>query len=55
MAEADQPALDTLPHQERPFPPPAYWAEQARRLSRTVPFTQVLEYTGAPHTRWLAA
>ena len=34
--------------------PEAFWAEQANRLSWATPFTQVLDWSGAPHARWFA-
>ncbi|GGM05368.1 acetate--CoA ligase [Nakamurella endophytica] len=32
--------------------PEAYWAEQARRLSWATEWTDVLDWTDAPHARW---
>ena len=34
--------------------PEAFWAEQAQRLSWVTPFTQVLDWTDAPHAKWFA-
>ncbi|SDO89273.1 acetyl-coenzyme A synthetase [Nakamurella panacisegetis] len=34
--------------------PEAWWAEQARRLSWSTPFTQVLDFSDAPHATWFA-
>ena len=34
--------------------PEAFWAEQANRLSWATPFSQVLDWSGAPHARWFA-
>ena len=34
--------------------PEAWWAEQARRLSWEHPFTQVLDFSDAPHATWFA-
>ena len=34
--------------------PEAFWAEQANRLSWAIPFTQVLDWSDAPHARWFA-
>ena len=34
--------------------PDAWWAEQARRLSWATPFTEVLDFSDAPHARWFA-
>jgi acetyl-CoA synthetase len=34
--------------------PLAFWAEQAAKLSWTTPFTEVLDFTDAPHARWFA-
>src|SRR6187455_2013431 len=33
---------------------PAYWAEQARRLAWHKPFTETLDWSGAPVARWFA-
>lgn len=30
----------------------AFWAEQANRLSWDTPFTEVLDWSGAPFARW---
>jgi acetyl-CoA synthetase len=32
--------------------PEGFWAEQAGRLTWARPFTQVLDWSGAPHARW---
>src|SRR6478735_2447079 len=34
--------------------PEAFWAEQANRLSWSTPFTQVLDWSDAPHAKWFA-
>jgi len=34
--------------------PEAFWAEQANRLSWATPFTQVLDWSNAPHATWFA-
>jgi acetyl-CoA synthetase len=34
--------------------PDAFWAEQANRLSWSTPFTQVLDWSAAPHAKWFA-
>ena len=34
--------------------PDAFWAEQANRLSWSTPFTQVLDWSDAPHAKWFA-
>jgi acetyl-CoA synthetase len=34
--------------------PEAFWAEQARRLAWEKPFTQVLDWSDAPHATWFA-
>ena len=34
--------------------PEAFWAEQANRLTWATPFTQVLDWSDAPHARWFA-
>ena len=34
--------------------PDAFWAEQARRLTWSKPFTQVLDWSDAPHAKWFA-
>ncbi len=34
--------------------PDAFWAEQANRLTWSTPFTEVLDFTGAPHAKWFA-
>ena len=34
--------------------PQGWWAEQARRLTWSTPFTEVLDYSDAPHARWFA-
>ncbi|HEY5115899.1 MAG TPA: acetyl-coenzyme A synthetase N-terminal domain-containing protein, partial [Nakamurella sp.] len=34
--------------------PEAFWAEQAQRLSWATPFTQVLDWSNAPHAKWFA-
>ncbi|MTD17045.1 acetate--CoA ligase [Nakamurella sp. YIM 132087] len=34
--------------------PEAFWAEQARRLQWETPFTQVLDFSDAPHATWFA-
>ncbi|WP_029137172.1 acetate--CoA ligase [Nakamurella lactea] len=34
--------------------PEAYWAEQANRLDWATPFTQVLDWSDAPHAKWFA-
>src|ERR1700712_2002072 len=34
--------------------PMAWWEQQARRLSWDVPFTEVLDFSDAPHARWFA-
>jgi len=34
--------------------PEAWWAEQARRLDWSTPFTQVLDFSDAPHATWFA-
>src|SRR6478752_6860746 len=34
--------------------PEAFWAEQANRLTWTTPFTQVLDWSDAPHAKWFA-
>ncbi len=34
--------------------PAGWWAEQARRLSWATPFTEVLDFSDAPHARWFA-
>ncbi|RIJ78716.1 acetate--CoA ligase [Nakamurella silvestris] len=34
--------------------PEAFWAEQAQRLSWSTPFTEVLDWSDAPHARWFA-
>lgn len=69
-------ALDNLLSEQRSFPPPpgfaeqanvtaeayqradddreAFWAEQAGRLDWQTPFTQVLDWSDAPHAKWFA-
>ncbi len=34
--------------------PDAFWAEQARRLTWSTPFTEVLDFSDAPHAKWFA-
>jgi acetyl-CoA synthetase len=34
--------------------PDAFWAEQARRLTWSTPFTEVLDWSDAPHAKWFA-
>ena len=34
--------------------PEAFWAEQANRLTWATPFTQVLDWSDAPHAKWFA-
>jgi acetyl-CoA synthetase len=34
--------------------PLAFWAEQANRLTWATPFTQVLDWSDAPHAKWFA-
>ena len=34
--------------------PMAWWEKQARRLSWEVPFTEVLDFSDAPHAKWFA-
>ncbi len=34
--------------------PEAFWAQQAQRLSWSTPFTQVLDFSDAPHAKWFA-
>ena len=34
--------------------PEGWWAEQAHRLSWSTPFTQVLDFSDAPHATWFA-
>ena len=34
--------------------PEAFWAEQARRLTWSEPFSQVLDWSDAPHAKWFA-
>ncbi len=34
--------------------PEAFWATQARRLTWAEPFTQVLDWSDAPHAKWFA-
>src|SRR6476646_11003432 len=34
--------------------PMAFWAEQANRLTWATPFTQVLDWSDAPHAKWFA-
>ncbi len=34
--------------------PQAWWAEQARRLTWATPFTEVLDFSDAPHAKWFA-
>jgi acetyl-CoA synthetase len=34
--------------------PEAFWAEQANRLTWTTPYSQVLDWSDAPHARWFA-
>ncbi|MET3807115.1 acetyl-CoA synthetase [Nakamurella sp. UYEF19] len=34
--------------------PQGWWAEQARRLSWATPFTEVLDFSDAPHAKWFA-
>jgi len=34
--------------------PDAFWAEQARRLDWVKPFSQVLDFSDAPHAKWFA-
>ena len=34
--------------------PEGWWAEQAQRLSWSTPFTQVLDFSDAPHATWFA-
>ena len=34
--------------------PQAYWAAQANRLTWATPFSQVLDWSDAPHARWFA-
>ena len=34
--------------------PVAFWAEQANRLTWATPFTQVLDWSDAPHAKWFA-
>jgi len=34
--------------------PMAFWAEQANRLTWAKPFTQVLDWSDAPHAKWFA-
>jgi len=34
--------------------PQAWWAEQANRLSWATPFTEVLDFSDAPHAKWFA-
>ncbi len=34
--------------------PEAWWAEQARKLSWATPFTEVLDFSKAPHATWFA-
>ncbi|WP_111767899.1 acetate--CoA ligase [Nakamurella deserti] len=34
--------------------PDAFWTEQARRLTWSTPFTEVLDWSDAPHARWFA-
>ena len=34
--------------------PQAWWAEQARRLSWSTPFDEVLDFSEAPHAKWFA-
>ena len=34
--------------------PEAFWAEQANRLTWATPYSQVLDWSDAPHARWFA-
>ena len=34
--------------------PLAFWAEQANRLTWATPFTEVLDWSDAPHAKWFA-
>ncbi len=34
--------------------PDAFWSEQGRRLSWSTPFSEVLDWSDAPHARWFA-
>ena len=46
--------LSAEAYQRAAADPETFWAEQANRLTWVTPFTQVLDWSDAPHARWFA-